>query len=1171
MKTFHRLFSSSICAFFLLIACSAFAFHPDGEKTQLRITENTYEKLVVVNTLNVDDLKLLKVNTQKGMFSVLGVASYGNSNEIGNPRLPVLKNLIEIPMGANIHINIVNSSYTDMPLSDLGISFPLMPAQPSLSKSDDPTKAEFKYNAAAYLSNQFGNHDLASVEKIGIMRGENLGRMDISPIFYNPVSKMLRVYTHLEVEIRFDNADVDATIQQKENYYSPYFQPSFDKFINYKPLAHKANMTTYPVKYVIVADPMFQSQLQPFVQWKTKKGFTVVEAYTNNVAVGNTTTSIKAYLQGLYTAATPSNPAPSFVLFVGDIAQVPSFAGTTGSHVSDLYYCEYTGDFLPEVYYGRFSATNTAELKPQLEKTLEYEQYLMPKKTFLDTCVMIAGQDPTFGPTHGDGQINYGTETYFNAAHGLYSNTYLFAVSGSSSSQIIQNVSKGVCMANYTAHGGPDGWGSPAFGIADIATLNNAHKYPLMIGNCCLTNKFDEVTCFGEALLRADGKGAIGYIGGSNSTYWDEDYFWAVGYRPYSTTIPLHPTYDPTKLGAYDRTYHEHGESFGNWYVTQGQMVNAGDLAVEQSGNSSAPYYWEIYHLMGDPSLMIYYSVPDPMTVNYNSLMPLGSTTFTIATNAPYCYAAISKNGVLYGAALADSLGAVTMTVTPITVPGTADVVVTCQNRQPYIGTLVVASPTGPYVLYNDNHVNTTTGGNTIVDYNEHVIFDVSLKNYGAGDAIGVNATIASTDAYLTITDNTQAWGTIAQTSTATQTGAYAFTTTANVPDQHVANFTMNIQDNSSNTWNSTFSYLINAPALEIGNFVVDDATGNHNNALDAGENCNIVIQSMNTGHSNALGTTGTLTSTSPYITITSGTCNLNTLVKSSSANATFAIQVSSSLPASAAVHFSYTLQSGAYTKTNEYDLMVGQAMEDFETGNFSKFEWQSSGDAPWILLSAAAYEGVYSAKSGIITDGQGSDLFITMDVTVDDTISFMKKVSCEQGVDNGGGSYSWYDNLVFTIDGITQGQWDGVNTVWTKAQYPVAAGHRTFRWSYQKDGSVSAGDDAAYLDYIFFPPSIKVNAAVDENTMNATALTCSPNPSNGMSHISFTLKESTNMSLGLYDMNGKLIETFINNQSKPQGTYNLFINMAKYAAGVYYLSLNTTSEKFSKKLIIIK
>ncbi len=1163
MKPTKRFLKETFFLLFLLLTFSALSLPPDNPVTRLNIKENTYQKLVVVNMLSVSDLNLLKVNTQKGMFSELIIPNYGSTNVAGNPKLPVMKNLIEIPLGATVKVNIKNSTYVDLKVSSLGLTYPLMPVQPSLSKSDDPTKAEFKYNKASYLMNQFVTHELARVETIGSMRGVIMGRLDISPVVYNPAKNILRIYTSIEVEVVFENANEAATIAQKEKFYSPYFEPSFGKFINYKQPTVKSNFTKYPVKYVIVADPMFQSQLQPFVQWKTKKGFTVVEAYTNNAAVGTTTTSIKAYLQGLYNAATPSDPAPSFILFVGDIAQVPAFTGTTGSHVSDLYYCEYSGDFLPEVYYGRFSATSTSDLKPQLEKTLEYEQYLMPTKTFLDTCVMIAGQDGTYGPTHGDGQINYGTDTYFNAAHGLYSKTYPYAISGSSAAQIIQDVSKGVCYANYTAHGGSDGWSSPGFSVNDIPGLNNAHKYPLMVGNCCVTNKYDEPACFGEALLRADGKGALGYIGGSNNTYWDEDYYWGVGYK---SGIPLHPTYSATTLGAYDRTFHDHNELFGNWYVTMGQMVNAGNLAVSQSGSSLYSYYWEIYHLMGDPSLMVYFSQPDPMTVSYSSLMPLGSATFNITTNAPYCYAAISMGGVLYGAALADSLGNVVLNLNPISTPGNADVVVTCQNKQPYIGTLVVASPSGPYVLYTKNHIS---GSDTLVDYNESNALDVTLKNYGAASANGVNATLSSTDPYLTITDNTQAFGTIASNASATQTSAYTFSTVGYIPDQHIAVFHINIVDNASNTWSSDFSFKINAPVLAIGNFVIDDAAGNNNSAIDAGESINIIIQSLNNGHSNAPMTTGTLTTTSPYVTITNGNFNFNTLNKLSSANATFPITVSPTLPDTATIVFRYECKSGAYLVINYYYVSVGQAMEDFETNDFTKFDWQMGGNTPWIITSTAPYEGLYSAKSGDITDGQSSELFVTMDVSSQDTISFWKKVSCEEYT--GSGTTTWYDYMEFLIDGNSKDRWDGINTNWSKAQYVVTPGAHVFKWIYKKDGSVSNGDDCAYLDYIIFPPAIKVEASINEISHNNSSLTCSPNPANGISHISFLIDQSENVSLNLIDVNGKIVAKIINNTSKTAGVYNILVNMAKYPAGIYYLSLNTGKNITTEKIVIIK
>ena len=169
----------------------------------------------------------------------------------------------------------------------------------------------------------------------------------------------------------------------------------------------------------------------------------------------------------------------------------------------------------------------------------------------MDEVVLVAGVDASMAPTYGNGQINYGTDNYFNAAHGLTSYTYLYG-SGSpitsdmsgASAAIISDVSDGVGFANYTAHCGSSGWSDPSFSTSDVPSLQNANEYGLMIGNCCQSNKFDVPECFGEALLRANSKGAIGYIGGSNNTYWDEDYWWGVGNG--TTPPPTNPTYTQT-------------------------------------------------------------------------------------------------------------------------------------------------------------------------------------------------------------------------------------------------------------------------------------------------------------------------------------------------------------------------------------------------------------------------------------------------------------------------------------------------------------------------------------------------------------------------------------------------------------------------------------------------
>lgn len=677
---------------FIFFACFFTSYAGDIRVTtgasDLKIKQNTYSEIIVSNTFT--ELTYQNVQNRAGSFTELYIPDYGLSNKIGEPQLPVLKRLIEIPIDAVPQVDIIHYTMKEYSLSEYGILNKIIPAQPSVSKDTSRAKPTFKYNENTYFLNQYNTDELVSVIPIGIMRNVRLARLEIAPVRYNPVTNTIQVYYDIEFKVRYEGADISKTIELKQNTQSVYFEDMFNtQLLNYqKPPVLRDTLTKYPVKYVIVSDPMFKSTLQPFIAWKKKKGFNVIEAYTDNSAVGTTTTKIKAYLKGLYDAGTPSDPAPSFVLFVGDIAQVPAFNGTGdgGGHVTDLYYCEYTNDYIPEMYYGRFSATSTTQLQPQIDKTLEYEQYTMSDPSFLGKCVMISGQDDDWAPKNGDGQINYGTSTYFNTAHNLTSSTYLYAVSGSSATTIRQKVSDGVCFANYTAHGSSSGWYDPSFTTSHVSSMTNNHKFPLMVGNCCLTSKYDDSSCFGEALLRASGKGALGYIGASNSSYWDEDFWFAVGYK----TVVVNPTYKSTSLGAYDRVFHDHGETISNWYATMDQMVFAGNLAVSQSGTSSEQYYWEIYCLMGDPSLMIYFGVPTALTATYNQLLT-GQTTFTVQTDA-YAYVAISKNNELYGAALADSTGLAVLTITPFTANGTADVVVTKQNKSPFIGTISIGT-----------------------------------------------------------------------------------------------------------------------------------------------------------------------------------------------------------------------------------------------------------------------------------------------------------------------------------------------------------------------------------------------------------------------------------------------------------------------------------------------
>ncbi|MBM4130072.1 T9SS type A sorting domain-containing protein, partial [bacterium] len=425
--------------------------------------------------------------------------------------------------------------------------------------------------------------------------------------------------------------------------------------------------------------------------WKTQRGFRVIMGVTGTPAVGTTTASIEAYLNNLYNGATPENPAPSFVLFVGDVAEMPTFQ--EAGDATDRPYCAVDADLVPDMYYGRLSATNPTQLQAQLDKTMMYDQFTMPDPSYLSRVTMIAGVDGTFAATHGNGQILYGTNNYFNAAHGITSNTFLYpASSGPVEAQIIQSVNDGVAFINYTAHGSETSWSDPAMTQANINAMTNAGKPTLAVGNCCLTSTYDTAECFGETFLRAANKGAIGYIGGSNSTYWDEDYWWGVGFHAASQIDGTGYPILATGIGAYDGLFHETGEAPHLWYVTNDALVFSGNLAVMESGSTRTTYYWNIYNLLGDPSLSIY-MVPTANAVTHPSTVFVGQTSLTVGA-ATGSYVGLTQNGVLMGAGTVTAKGDVTITyLNPLTPGVPMKLVVTAQNKAPYIANLNVIVP----------------------------------------------------------------------------------------------------------------------------------------------------------------------------------------------------------------------------------------------------------------------------------------------------------------------------------------------------------------------------------------------------------------------------------------------------------------------------------------------
>jgi len=605
-----------------------------------------------------------------------------------------------------------------------------------------------------------------------------------------------------------------------------------------------------------------------------------------------------------------------------------------------------------------------------------------------------------------------------------------------------------------------------------VNNLTNDGKYPLMVGNCCLTNAFDTGECFGEKLLRAENKGAVGYIGGSDVTYWNEDYWWGVG----NGNITSNPSYNSTGPGAYDCTFHNNGEN--NWAVVNSTLMVAGNLGVVEAGSSLINYYWEIYHLMGDPSLSTYFGIPSENNLTHTEFLPVGSTSISIS-GAPYTYVGITHDGNILGSGQINPFGNIELNLSGATIPGTAQIVGTCQNHQPYFGEILIASPEGPYIMVESTSFTAGSGDDSgIIQFGETVDLSLNLENVGNDAANSVQVVLSTADQYVTLTNSSASTSYIASDGTATISGLEFVISTA-VPNEYDFELICNISAGNE-TWESNLSFTAYAPVIEV-----DAVIGN----LDPGVSANLDVHLLNTGgadiHSPMISIIG-----DSYVTVNSSSFT-NAYVwfggnNNNDETLSVSVSVSTTTPIGHIAEFIIIVNSDQ-SPTTEYEenvtfsIPVGQVIANFESG-LGSLDWNLScngiGCTNWGVDNTESYTGSGSAQSGTIGNNQSSDMSVTLDITADGEIEFFYRVSAEY---SSSGNY-FYDGLEFYIDNTLKGQYQSTTSggsPWTQVSYDVTEGEHTFRWSYIKDSSGGSTDcnntgceDAAWVDDIIFPPA---------------------------------------------------------------------------------------------------
>jgi hypothetical protein len=1044
-------------AVFLLLSASAggqagksFKYQLDGDLQKSDVI--TGPQSLIIN-YSISELNVVNITNEHGSFYRLSIPGHTPATAPGKPELPVFSRLISIPEGSEYKIRISDVRSTRINPSGKKIDGILFPAQEGETKDSQQKKPRFITDKTVYATRGIISSDTVAIEALGIVRERNLANLSVWPVRYNPHSNVLEVITSMKIEIIFSNTgNIESKSFLPE---SALFNESLDKgVLNYNKGNVIPGYSEQPVKMVIITDTSFRKHLEPFIKWKTQKGYRLQVLYKGEGLAGVSYSQLKDTLTKIYHASSETDPPPEYLLIIGDVNKVPYYGyGGTGN-VTDMYYGEFdgNGDYIPEMYIGRLPVADTTELKTVVKKIIQYEKF-----EFADTNKFYSGAIATAGYAEGyanymNGQVKYAISNYLTQSNKIDEYHFYHPQSYTAKDSIIKLLNKGVSFINYTGHGEATGWLHLNIKSADIPAFENKNMYPFIISNACRTSQFNTASSFGNKMVVTGEKGAIGFIGCSNDSYWDEDYYWAVGPGP----VTADPTYEGSGLGAYDRLFHTHSESPSDWYFTMGQINYAGNLAVSASTSSRKKYYWETYNLVGDPSVIPILGKPDSFNIALPDTLPNGIKSLSLNAD-PFAYLAISHFDTLWDASYASASGSVVLDM-----PGLSDdscmIVVTGQNKLPLIKTIYFSNVNDESVNLTSTSINDSLGNNNgRADFGESVYLKLTLTNLGSKDASNLYAKISSTSDLITINSDSVFIGILQAGSEIVLSDNFSIAISGNVQDMSLATIQLVLKDQSSEK-HYTIDICIHAPQLQIISCTMDDTVlGNGNNIADPGETFNLIYKIHNKGSSDVSGQFS-IASPDAGITVLEPSVKSGMLKFGEITDIPIMVKLSETVSSGSFISVSSTLDCGAYLVNNDFSFRVGRIRESFEASSFNIFPWINVSSIPWTITRTSSYDGSISARSGAISNNGTTSLLIRTLFSSADSIRFFYKVSSEAN----------YDYFSFILND-TEIFKDSGETLWKKKAVAVPAGLNKMEWVYKKDNTVSNGSDCAWIDMIDF------------------------------------------------------------------------------------------------------
>ncbi|HPS65202.1 MAG TPA: C25 family cysteine peptidase, partial [Ignavibacteria bacterium] len=479
----------------------------------VNVLSSTSESIRLEFVFNGYDQQEVKINGENYLY--LSAPGLVWMMEKGKPQIPVYKNSITISDNAAMNFRILSEE------SDIINTGKIMPSKGHMTRDIDINMVPFTFDRI-YSSDEYYPSNTVSIDDPYIIRDLRGMTFEINPLQYNAAQGKMKVYKKLVVEFYNDRSKQAVNVYNRLSpltQVSGEFAPIYrEMFLNYGMGQSRYDSIPEPGKVLFICPTAYMTAIQPLVAWKQQRGMNVTVA-EYPTATGSGNTAIKTYIQNMYNSA----GSVTYIILVGDVADIPTLSGTYEQAPSDPCYVKLAGtDSYPDAFISRISCQNAASVSYVCQKFIRFERDIELGAAWYNKGAGIGGPDAGGSPSYTDSaRMNFIRDTLL--ANGFTSVDKIYPPGGTIQT-ILNSLNEGRYVLDYIGHGSGTSWSNTGFSTTNVYQLNNGWKEPFIVDVACLNGNFTLNECLEEAWLRAgdtaNPKGAVTAFGSSTNASW---------------------------------------------------------------------------------------------------------------------------------------------------------------------------------------------------------------------------------------------------------------------------------------------------------------------------------------------------------------------------------------------------------------------------------------------------------------------------------------------------------------------------------------------------------------------------------------------------------------------------------------------------------------------------